>query len=50
MKNASRNMIRDFSYEKSLEGYRAAIDYVLSEQERRGGEVKHSDKRVLSGM
>jgi glycosyltransferase involved in cell wall biosynthesis len=34
MKKASRNMIRDFSYEKNLEGYRTAIDYVLSAQKR----------------
>jgi glycosyltransferase involved in cell wall biosynthesis len=42
MKKASRNMIRDFSYEKSLEGYRAAIDYVLSEQKRTSEGVKRS--------
>jgi glycosyltransferase involved in cell wall biosynthesis len=32
MKKASRNIIRDFSYVKSLEGYKAAIDHVLREQ------------------
>jgi glycosyltransferase involved in cell wall biosynthesis len=42
MKKASRNIIHDFSCEKSLEGYRAAIDHVLSEQKRTEGGVKHS--------
>jgi glycosyltransferase involved in cell wall biosynthesis len=34
MKKASRKMIRDFSYQKSLDGYRAAIEHVLSEKKR----------------
>lgn len=42
MKKASRNIIRDFSYEKSIDGYRTAIDYVLSERRRTGGSAKHS--------
>jgi glycosyltransferase involved in cell wall biosynthesis len=36
MKKASREMIRNFSYEKCLEGYTAAINYVLKEQKRTG--------------
>jgi len=35
MKKASRSMIRDFSYEKSLEGYRVAIDRVTGHRHAR---------------
>jgi glycosyltransferase involved in cell wall biosynthesis len=35
MREASRTIIRDISFEKSLEGYRAAIDYVLKRCEQR---------------
>lgn len=42
MKKASRNIIRDFSCEESMKGYRAAINYVLGEQKRLGEGSKNS--------
>lgn len=36
MKESSKKIVRNFSYEKSLQGYKAAIDYVLNQKKRTG--------------